>query len=110
MLITAAACCLFALVGCGSREAIINDVMGGRARLLAVDGKPPRRAQGKYVTVIPFALVKPGAHEFLVRLAADQHGAAEETLLVSGKVMTGRRYRLQSAGEGVRLVEESEQR
>lgn len=109
-MIRAATCGLFSLLACGPREATINDVMGGRAHLLAVDGMPARRAGSKYVTVVPFALVKPGAHEFLVRLEAEEGGAAEETLLVSGTVLPGRRYRFQSEGRGVHLVEEPERR
>jgi hypothetical protein len=77
---------------------------------LAVDGEPVVRAQSKYVTMVPFALVDPGPHTFRVRLRADVEGAAEETLLVSATVVGGKRYRFEGRGGVLELVPEQEGR
>jgi hypothetical protein len=91
---------------CGSPTAEINDVMGGRAELVAVDGGPVVRAQSKYVTTVPFALVDPGPHTFRVRLRGDGMGAPDETLLVSATVVGGKRYRFESRDRILELVQE----
>ena len=91
-------------------KASINDVMGGRAQILAVDGKPAVRAQSKYVTVVPFVLVDPGPHTFRVRLEAEEGVAREETLFVQGTVVAGKRYRFAGDVGTLQLVEEVEKR
>jgi hypothetical protein len=80
--------------------------MGGRAELVAVDGQPAERAQSKHVTVIPFALVTPGPHTFRVRMRAGERGAPEETLLVSARVLAGKRYRFELRGETLQIMED----
>jgi hypothetical protein len=93
-----------AALSCGVRQARVDDVTGGRARLLAVDGQPVRRARSKYVTRVPLALVDPGPHTFQVSLSSAQPGAPDETLLVQGTVTGGQRYRFESRGGTLQLV------
>ena len=93
-------------LSCGTSTASINDLTVRGFQLLEVDGQPVVRAQSKYVTVIPFALVRPGLHSFRVRMETNESGAPEETLFVSARVVAGKRYRFEAHGETLQLVEE----
>jgi hypothetical protein len=105
-LAVAAMCVALAGLSCEAPRASINDCMGGRARLIAVDGKPVERARSKYVTVIPFARVKAGTHTFRVRMREDESGAPAETLLVSATVVAGKVYRFEERSGALQLTEE----
>ena len=97
-------------LACRPHEARIDDVTvrGGRAQLLTVDGQPVRRAQNRLVTVVPMALVDPGPHEFGVRMRPAEIGAPDETLLVQGTVIAGKRYRFEARAGTVQLVRTSD--
>lgn len=100
-------------LSCGEPKAYINDVAvagGPRATLLAVDDQPVKRAASRYVTVVPFAVITPGPHTLRVRLEADKGGASEETLLVSATVAAGKRYRFESRGRALQLIEDRAER
>jgi hypothetical protein len=98
-------CAALTGLSCEAPRATINDVGRGRARIIAVDGQPVERAQSKYVTMVPVALVKPGPHTFRVVMRADESGAPEETLLVWGTVAARKHYRFDESGGTVQLEE-----
>ena len=102
----AATLLLLATLACAPHKARIDDVRGGRAELLSVDGQPVERARSGPVTVVPLGLVDPGAHAFRVRLKADASGAPEETVLVTGTVRAGKRYRFETHDGTLQLVRE----
>ena len=103
----AALCIALAALGCEAPTASINDVAGGRATILTVDGQPVKRAGSKYVTMVPVALVVPGPHSFSVRKEAGL-GSLAETLTVSATVAAGKKYRFEERDGAVQLVEESD--
>ena len=101
----AVVCAALAGLSCEAPRATVNDVGRGRARIITVDGQRVERAQDKYVTRVPVALVKPGPHTFRVVMRADESGAPEETLLVWGTVAPGRHYRFDESGGTLQLEE-----
>lgn len=104
--ILAAWCAAGGGLSCASPKASIEDfVLGGRAELLAVDGQAVERAQSQHVTVVPVALVKPGRHAFLVKMAASERGVPADSFVVSATVVAGRHYHFEARDGMLLLVE-----
>jgi hypothetical protein len=91
-------------LACGVHKARIDDLTVGPVELLTVDGRPAQRAQSRFVTMVPMALVDPGPHTFRVRTRPAQLGAPAETLLVQGTVLAGKRYRFEYRAGTLELV------
>ena len=98
------------LSSCGKPTATVNDLGRVPARILDIDGRPVQRAKSKYITVIPVAIVAPGAHTFRVRFETGPLGAAAETLVVSATVDAGKRYQFTAGGGVLQLTEEPKER
>ena len=92
---------------CGSPRAVIDDVTGGEARVLTVDGRAPVRVRSKYVTRIPFVLVTPGSHTFKLGMQAVNGAAAVDTVSIAATVLAGKWYRFETVDGAVRLVLET---
>jgi hypothetical protein len=99
-----------ALWSCANPHAAINDLGRVRARILDVDGQPVERAESRYVTVIPEALVEPGSHTLRVRFEPDPVSATAETLSLSVRVDAGKRYEFTVRDGALQLVEEQKER
>ena len=103
-----------ALCGCvsssgayGDRHAIVDDITGKAPYLadyciVAVDGKPVKRARSATVTVIPMALVEPGEHT-LTLVVGSEDSLAKST--VTATFEAGKGYRIKSENGELSVVE-----
>jgi hypothetical protein len=74
-------------------------------RLVAVDGKPVKRQDSHWVTVVPFAILEPGAHMLTLERGI---GSDARTTTVSVLLEAGKRYRFKAEAETVVVVEDTE--
>jgi hypothetical protein len=83
---------------------MVYDVSGPKTgyRVVAVDGKAVERAQSPIDTVIPNAVIEPGAHT----LSLEHHTGTTAT--VSASFEAGKRYRLELKNDEVTVAEDSD--
>jgi hypothetical protein len=91
-------------------HATIDDISIGSEldpsyQIAEVDGKPVVRQSGIVNTVVPFAIVTPGSHVFLLKPEIASSVPAG-TISISATVEAGKRYRLVRKEGRVSLVED----
>jgi len=90
--------------------AVINDIAVRRGidsgyRLIAVDGHDVRRIRGRFVTMVPFALVPPGEHSLTVE---SKDGNSSKTMLTFvAKLEIGKRYRFELNEDTLSVIEDA---
>jgi hypothetical protein len=110
ILVTALCGCISARGHFGVRHAIVDDVTGKSPFVsgycvVAVDGKPVRRAKSATVTVIPMALVESGEHTLTLNVGSGD-ALAEST--VTATFEAGKGYRIKSENGKLSVVEKTE--
>ena len=105
------------LCGCASPaprvdrpHATVNDVavrapLDSGYQVVAVDGKPVKRARSSIHTVVPFALIEPGSHTLSVE---PRSGGTLKATTVSASFEAGKRYRLKLENDEVTVVEDAD--
>ncbi|TWU17163.1 hypothetical protein Pla52o_55050 [Novipirellula galeiformis] len=91
-----------------SHYAVIDDVtrmkhIGPAYCLVSVDDGPVQRRRGRFVTMVPLALVAPGDRRLQLQLDRDD---PESRVTINAKLEQGVRYQLRLDNEIVRLVED----
>jgi len=90
--------CIFKVQNLQDTDAIIADVSESSSLqpycIVAIDGKPVRRASSEWITIIPDALVEEGTHTLTVNVG-DDISAVETT--VTATFEAGRRYQIEYA-------------
>ncbi|MBN1909317.1 MAG: hypothetical protein JW818_06235 [Pirellulales bacterium] len=75
-----------------------------------MDGKPVRRASGRIVTLVPFALVPQGKRELTLQRKPHADKSKPETLKLTATLEAGKRYRFAYQNGDVVLIEEVNKR
>ena len=88
--------------------AVIDDVtrmkhIGSPYCLVSVDDQPVKRRRGRFIAMVPVALIPPGDRTLRLQLDPDD---PESQVIINAKLEQGQRYRLTLNGEYPRLVQD----
>ncbi|QDV61654.1 hypothetical protein [Crateriforma conspicua] len=90
--------------------AVVNDVTASRGvgsgyRLAAVDGHEVKRVRGRFIAMIPYALVPPGKRVLSVELDASESPGSMRTFVAN--LQDGKRYRFKLDDDTLGIVVDS---
>ncbi len=93
-----------------SKYAVINDIAVRQAfdsgyRLIAVDDRPEKRMQGRFVAFVPFALVNPGTRKLTLR---NKDNVSDSNTTVVANLKEGTRYHVKLKDGKLNLVEDTD--
>ena len=87
-----------------SRKALINDIASkGEYKVVAIDGKPPKRRTSLFVSMVPFVKVWAGEHQIEIEPKRGKGKRESFTFTLASSTS----YRISRAENGFTLVEHS---